>query len=105
MLLMPRFDSKYYNEEPDKAAVEKNIAALSSKLDVYDVILGKQKYLAGNVRARISFTIHFLLLKHCYRKLPLRTAFTLRLERFWRPLASTSWNLNPMSPGASVSGS
>lgn len=47
MLLMPRFDSKYYNEEPDKAAVENNIAAWSSKLDVYDVILGKQKYLAG----------------------------------------------------------
>ena len=27
----------------------KNLALLSDKLDVYDVILGKQKYLAGDV--------------------------------------------------------
>jgi len=39
---------KYTNEEPDKAVVDKSIATLSSKLDVYDAILGKQKYLAGN---------------------------------------------------------
>lgn len=38
------------NEEPDKVVVLKNIAALASNLDVYDVILGKQKYLAGDVR-------------------------------------------------------
>lgn len=39
---------KYMNEEPDKVVVLKNIAALASNLDVYDVILGKQKYLAGD---------------------------------------------------------
>jgi hypothetical protein len=38
------------NEEPDKAVVDKNMATLTSKLDAYDVILGKQKYLAGDVR-------------------------------------------------------
>jgi hypothetical protein len=37
------------NEEPDMAVVEKSMVALSSKLDAYDVILGKQKYLAGDV--------------------------------------------------------
>ena len=35
---------------PDKEAYEKHIADLSGKLDVYDQILSKQKYLAGNVR-------------------------------------------------------
>ncbi|KAJ6565740.1 glutathione S-transferase [Mycena sp. CBHHK59/15] len=32
----------------DQAALDKHIAELSAKLDVYEVILGKQKYLAGN---------------------------------------------------------
>ena len=42
------------NEAPDKAVVDKNMATLSSKLDVYDAVLGKQKYLAGNVRPCFS---------------------------------------------------
>ncbi|KAG6832665.1 hypothetical protein H0H87_000847 [Tephrocybe sp. NHM501043] len=33
---------------PDKAAVEQQIKKLDAKLDAYDVILSKQKYLAGN---------------------------------------------------------
>ncbi|KAJ6549335.1 glutathione S-transferase [Mycena sp. CBHHK59/15] len=32
----------------DQAALDKHIADLSAKLDAYEVILGKQKYLAGN---------------------------------------------------------
>ena len=35
---------------PDKEVFEKHIADLSSKLDVYDKILSKQKYLLGDVR-------------------------------------------------------
>ena len=34
---------------PDKEVFEKHIQNLSTKLDVYDRILSKQKYLAGNV--------------------------------------------------------
>ena len=34
---------------PDKEAFEKHIGDLSSKLDVYDKILSKQKYLLGDV--------------------------------------------------------
>jgi glutathione S-transferase len=33
----------------DKAVFDPLIAGLSAKLDAYEVILGKQKYLAGNV--------------------------------------------------------
>ncbi|KAF9001534.1 hypothetical protein BDQ17DRAFT_1358379 [Cyathus striatus] len=36
--------------EPDQAAVERHLSALDAKLDVYEQILGRQKYLAGNVR-------------------------------------------------------
>ncbi|KAJ6611035.1 glutathione S-transferase [Mycena sp. CBHHK59/15] len=32
----------------DQAALDKHVADLSAKLDAYEVILGKQKYLAGN---------------------------------------------------------
>ena len=40
---------------PDKEVYEKHLVDLSGKLDVYDKILSKQKYLAGDVR-------HFSLL-------------------------------------------
>ena len=43
----------FYNRklglEPDKEAFNKHIADLSGKLDVYDKILSKQKYLVGDV--------------------------------------------------------
>jgi glutathione S-transferase len=35
---------------PDKEVIDKHLADLSLKLDVYDKILSKQKYLAGDVR-------------------------------------------------------
>ena len=35
---------------PDKEVYGKHIADLSGKLDVYDQILSKQKYLVGDVR-------------------------------------------------------
>lgn len=34
----------------DTAKVNDYLAKLEARLDVYDVILGKQKYLAGDVR-------------------------------------------------------
>ncbi|KAJ6565749.1 glutathione S-transferase [Mycena sp. CBHHK59/15] len=47
---------KYEGLDVDQAALDKCIAELSAKLDVYEVILGKQKYLAGN-----EFTLADLL--------------------------------------------
>ena len=38
--------------EVNEKRAEELIAQLESKLDGYEAILGKQKYLAGNVRAR-----------------------------------------------------
>ena len=35
--------------QPDKEAFDKHVAALALKLDVYEKILSKQKYVAGNV--------------------------------------------------------
>ena len=39
----------YHGLQPDEEAFEKHIAALALKLDVYDKILSKQKYVAGDV--------------------------------------------------------
>lgn len=36
-------------EQTDKGAFDKHIAALALELDVYEKILNKQKYLAGDV--------------------------------------------------------
>ncbi|KAJ7280277.1 glutathione S-transferase [Mycena rebaudengoi] len=36
--------------ETNKAKLEENLKTLSAKLDAYELILGKQKYLAGNER-------------------------------------------------------
>jgi len=40
---------------PDKEVVEKHIADLSGKLDVYDKILSKQKYLLGDEISLVDF--------------------------------------------------
>ena len=39
-----------YGLEPDVVEFEKQIELLDKKLDVYDAILSKQKYLAGDVK-------------------------------------------------------
>jgi glutathione S-transferase len=41
--------------QPDKEAFEKHIAALALKLDVYEKILSKQKYVAGDVRVLLNY--------------------------------------------------
>jgi glutathione S-transferase len=40
----------HYGQVTNEALVTELVAKLDGKLDVYEVILGKQKYLAGNVR-------------------------------------------------------
>jgi glutathionyl-hydroquinone reductase len=37
-------------KKADQAIVDENTAILDKKLDAYDAILGKQRYLAGDVR-------------------------------------------------------
>ena len=41
---------RYAGKPADLVVFEQNISDLSAKLEVYDKILGKQKYLAGDVR-------------------------------------------------------
>jgi glutathione S-transferase len=41
--------NRMYGLEPDLVEFEKQIDLLDKKLDVYDAILSKQKYLAGDV--------------------------------------------------------
>jgi glutathione S-transferase len=43
----------------DQAAVDAGLADLSAKLDVYEVILGKQKFLAGDVSMAYEFPSEF----------------------------------------------
>ncbi|PPR06703.1 hypothetical protein CVT26_001369, partial [Gymnopilus dilepis] len=45
-------------QQPDAERVQQLLVELSSKMDVYDEILSKQRYLAGNVG-------HFSILLHC----------------------------------------
>jgi hypothetical protein len=40
----------YFGAVPDQALVDAQLEILDKKLDVYDVILSKQRYLAGDVR-------------------------------------------------------
>ena len=66
--------------QPDKEAFEKHIAALALKLDVYEKILSKQKYLAGDVGVLPNYvnmniylwTFLFLLGDHINRPLSCR---------------------------------
>jgi len=47
--------SRFYGLETDEVVYNKAIAELSTQLDVYDKILAKQKYLAGDVSGRIHW--------------------------------------------------
>ena len=47
--------SQFYGLKTDEARYDRVIADLSKKLDVYDKILAKQKYLAGDVSGRIHW--------------------------------------------------
>ena len=40
---------RYFGSAPDEEAVARHLSNLESKLDAYEVILAKQKYLAGDV--------------------------------------------------------
>jgi hypothetical protein len=42
---------QFFGGETDEKLVEELVGKLEGKLDGYEVILGKQKYLAGDVRA------------------------------------------------------
>jgi len=63
LLSMDIDDRKFLGETPDKAVFDKHIATLSAKLDAYNIILGKQKYLAGEVNP-ILFSIHGFMLNN-----------------------------------------
>jgi glutathione S-transferase len=39
--------------EPDEALVKEHLEKIDSKLDVYEQILSKQKYIAGDVRPQV----------------------------------------------------
>ena len=58
---------------PNKEAFDKHVADLSGKLDVYDKILGKQKYLLGDVRRFLPANSQTLLTRFPCRKLVLLT--------------------------------
>lgn len=52
------YTTRYTGQEADSAAIAKHNATLAKKLDVYDQILSKRKYLAGDV---IIFTCAAIL--------------------------------------------
>jgi glutathione S-transferase len=44
---------RYHGLETDQAVLDRHVKDLSVKLEVYDQILSKQRYLAGDVRTYI----------------------------------------------------
>ena len=48
-------NSSFYGLTPNQAAFDELIATLDKKLDVYDQILSKQKYVAGEVHLSSAF--------------------------------------------------
>ena len=55
----------HYGAEPDEQAVERYIANLEAKLDGYEAILGKQRFLAGDVSVLLVVNAHKLT--HTFR--------------------------------------
>jgi hypothetical protein len=55
---------KLYGGVPDEKRAEELVGQLEGKLDGYETILGKQKYLAGDVRA-FSFSKRGPLNRRC----------------------------------------
>ncbi|KAJ7284353.1 thioredoxin-like protein [Mycena rebaudengoi] len=54
---------KYYGAPTDQAIVDEKTAILDKKLDAYDAILGKQRYLAGDALTVVDlFFIHYAAL-------------------------------------------
>jgi len=51
--------------ETNEAVVKERLEALNAKLDVYEVILGKQKYLAGNVSNNFWIIWLSILTNYC----------------------------------------
>jgi glutathione S-transferase len=49
-ILLERVFKQYSGATPDEQRVQELLPQLESKLDAYETILGKQQYLAGDVR-------------------------------------------------------
>lgn len=64
---------------PDKEVFNTHIEKLSARLDVYDDILSKQKYVAGNVRVNLGFGADYEL-RILFRKSPSQTFITFRMD-------------------------
>lgn len=62
------YSARYRGLTSDKAVFDKHIADLNVKLDAYDKILSKQKYIAGDVRPSLLID---------YMNLPLITFYFL----------------------------
>jgi hypothetical protein len=68
----------------DEAVFQDLVTTLSNKLAVYDKILGKQKYLAGDVSASYTFSGYsYSLLPGYHPRRPLPHSLWCPLERRW----------------------
>ena len=91
------FFSRFLGIETNEALYEKAIADLSKKLDVYDKILAKQKYLAGDVSGRIHWVQHGVTFFD--RKLLSRTSTISLMGCSSDLVGSTSWRQDQTSIG------
>ncbi|KAJ7909751.1 glutathione S-transferase [Mycena leptocephala] len=56
---MEAISLRHHGLPVNQAIVDEGVAELSAKLDVYEVILGKHKFLAGDVKFTLAAVFHF----------------------------------------------
>jgi hypothetical protein len=82
--------NRYRGLTPDQALVDSLLAQLAAKLDAYEVILGKQTYLAGNVRFPPFSTFIYKPPFSINSNSPLRTCSTYPMVLCWLMPGATS---------------
>jgi len=87
VVLQEKFLKKYQNQEFDEARYAQALKKIESTLDVYDAILCKQKYLAGDQLTLVDL-FHLPLLKVVGYVAPETFKKRANVDRWWTELVS-----------------
>jgi len=88
-------------KESDEARYEEALKKLESALDIYEELLSKQKYLAGDVRVDLHSTSHLLTFL-VFRRSPWSICSTFPSGMLLNQLRRTLWRRDRMSPSTST---
>ncbi|KAJ7483164.1 glutathione S-transferase [Mycena latifolia] len=80
------FAKPYRGLPTDEAVIAQALSGLSTKLDVYEVILGKQKFLAGNEFTLADLFHLYYVRVLTFRNIDIMTSKGPNLARWWNDL-------------------